>query len=237
MSQGDLRRFFKETAVAREDDGSFTVRLDGRSLRTPAKRQLAVEREALAAAIAEEWQAQGEKLRPESMPLTALVCTATDLVSGQRDKVVGELADFAGTELLCYRAEAPGDLVSRQQALWQPLLDWAALTYDAPLTVTTALLACDQPAASLSALARAVAAHDDLALSGLASAVQSSGSLIIGLALSAGRLDATAAFEAAELDETYNIEQWGEDAEAGKRRAALRAELAAVERLFRLLQN
>lgn len=235
MLQHRARRFYREAAVAGGAEG-WGLRLDGRPLKTPAKRAFHLPTAALAEALAAEWQAQGERLQPATMPLTALAFTAVDLVGPQRAGVVAEIADYGGTDLLCYRAERPPSLVERQQAVWQPLLDWCALALDAPLVATAGLSAAAQPPASLQALGRTVAAQDDFALAALATTVRVSGSLVIGLALARGRLDASAAFAAAELDQTWELEQWGDDAEAGARRRDLQAELQACERFFALLR-
>src|SRR5690606_6744006 len=126
--------------------------------------------------------------------------------------------DFAAHELLCYRVPHPVELVERQKALWQPLLDWAALNLDAPLLVTEGLASLEQPPTTLAALRHAVERRDDWRLTALALAVRVSGSLLVGLALAERRLDASAAFEVAELDESFTIERWGEDPEATARR-------------------
>ncbi len=233
------KRVYKTVAVepAPEAGAGHRVLLDGRPLRTPAKAALLLPTRALAEGVAEEWQAQGESIDPNAMPLTALSCSAVDLVQAKRDETVGELAGFAGHELLCYRASHPEALVERQRAQWQPLLDWAALELDAPLAVTEGVLSVEQPPDALAALCRAVERYDDWRLTALALAVRISGSLVVGLALAEGRIDARAAFEAAELDESFSIEQWGEDAEAAKRRAGLLAELTAAERFLALVAD
>jgi len=236
MLQRDARRFYKKVET-REGPAGWQVLLDGRLLRTPAKTSFFLPSGALAAAIAEEWEAQEKKLDASSMPLTSLAFSALDLVKPQREQVVEELSDYAGTDLLCYRAAHPAALVERQHATWQPLLDWASLSLDAPLSVTEGIAALEQPAASLAALRRAVESHEDFALTALALAVRTSGSLVIGLAMSHGRLDATAAFEAAELEQTYELEVWGADAEAEVRRQDLLEELALCERFLSLLRE
>ncbi|SMF43168.1 Chaperone required for the assembly of the F1-ATPase [Tistlia consotensis] len=230
------KRIYKTVTVAR-DAGGHLVQLDGRPLRTPARVPLAVPAAGLAEAIAEEWRAQGATLDPSTMPLTALACSTIDLVSAKRAETVEELAGFAEHELLCYRAPNPAELAERQKAVWQPLLDWAALGLDAPLVATEGLASVPQPPDALAALRRAVERQDDWRLAALALAVRVSGSLVVGLALAEGRLDATGAFEAAELDESFTIERWGEDPEAAKRRRGLLAELAAAERFLRLLDE
>lgn len=236
MLQQPVRRFYREAAAVAGEEG-WELRLDGRAVKTPARQPLRLPRAALAEALAAEWAAQGEKLQPAEMPLTALTFTAVDLVRPRRAELVAEIADYGGTDLLCYRAAHPPELVERQRALWQPLLDWAALALDAQLLVTEGVTAVEQPAAALQALRGAVEAEDDFALAALATSVRASGSLVIGLALAQGRLDAEAAFAAAELDESWELERWGEDAEAAKRRAGLLSELQACERFFALLRE
>ena len=233
---GKIKRFYKE-AEAVEAEGGFTVALDGKQLRSPARSALALPSRSLAEALAAEWAAQGETLDPKAMALTSLAYTALDIVRPRRAEVVAELAAYGETDLVCYRVERPDVLVARQQAVWQPLLDWAALELNAPLVATSGLLMQPQPPEALAALGRAVERHDDLALAGLDAAVKTSGSLVIGLALSADRLDPTGAFEAAELHETYQIEAWGEDQDATKRRDKVRAEIEAANRFLTLLQS
>jgi chaperone required for assembly of F1-ATPase len=171
------------------------------------------------------------------MPLTRLAATALDRTSAQRDQVVAETANFAGTDLVCYRADHQPELAARQQAVWQPLLDWATLRFDAPLTVTAGVIPTPQSPAGLKAFAAAVAAHDDLRLTALHTLTAACGSLVIALAVLEGRLDAEAAFAASQLEETFQIELWGEDAEAAARRSALAADIAAAARFVSLLDG
>ncbi|MFZ2007663.1 MAG: ATP12 family protein [Stellaceae bacterium] len=231
-----MKRVYKSVAI-RAVDGGWGVTLDGRPLRTPAKRDLSMPSEALAAAIAAEWEAQAPDIRPETMPLTRLAATAIDRTAAERGKVVAEVAGYAGTDLLCYRAEHPPALVTRQEAAWQPLLDWAASRYDAGLAVTAGIVPKAQSPAALKAYAGAVAALDDFRLTALHAATGACGSLVIALALYERRLDAEAAFAASQLDETFQIERWGEDAEATKRRAALAADIEAAARFLALLDG
>src|SRR5262249_2321603 len=158
-----------------------------------------------------------------------------DRVGPQRDKIIDEVAGYAETDLVCYRAERPADLVARQHAVWQPLVDWATLNFDAPLLVATGVLPRRQPPKVLAAIRRAVAARDTLLLTGLHAATTTCGSVVGGLALAEGRLDVEGAWQAAQLDETYQIEQWGDDHEAAARRTELRRDLEAIERFFHLL--
>ena len=156
--------------------------------------------------------------------------------AAQREAIIRQAAHYAETDLVCYRASHPPALVTRQQAVWQPLIDWAAERYQAPLTVTNGVIPAIQPAASLAALAAAVAAQDDYALTALHAATGACGSLVIALALINGRLDAAAAFAASQLDESFQIEAWGEDSEQAERRAALAAEIEAAVRFIALLR-
>jgi len=228
------KRFYKEAASAPADEG-FTVLLDGRRLKTPARKSLYLPTEGLATALAEEWGRQGEHIDPFAMPLTRLANTAIDRVEPQRAAVIDETVKFADTDLLCYRAEFPEALARRQHAAWQPLLDWAEAEYGARLAVTAGILPVAQPPEAFERLRVRVAELDDFALSGLQNAVSLFGSLILGLAVLRGRVDDASAFEAAHLDEAFQAEQWGEDAEAAQRLAQRRAELAETGRFLRLL--
>ena len=229
-----MKRVYTEVAVEPAEDG-FAIMLDGRPVRTPGRRMLAVPSRALAEAIAAEWRAQGDRVEPRSMPLTRLASTALDLVGQRRPAIVDEIAAYAGTDLVCYRADAPAELAARQHAAWQPLLDWAAARYGAALVVTQGVVPRPQPPEALAALRRAVEAYDDMALVALHAATAAAGSLIVALALLDGRIDAAEAFAASQLDETFQIEAWGEDAEAAARRRAVAADIAAAARFLSLL--
>jgi chaperone required for assembly of F1-ATPase len=231
-----MKRFYKAADVVAEG-GGFSVTLDGRPLRTPGKRRLVVSRRALAEAIAAEWGSQTETVAPASMPITRLVNTAIDHVVHCRDDVRRAVARFAETDLLCYRAEEPPELAARQEDAWQPLLNWVNERYGAALTPVDAMLPAPQPAAALERLGAAVAVFDDFGLAALHSAVAACGSLVLGLALAERRIDAEAAWAASVLDETFQIEKWGLDAEAERRRAALRIDIAAAGRVLELCRG
>lgn len=235
MTRKTIQRFYQTAATRAADDGIAVV-LDGRPVKTPQTRvDLVVPTRALAEAIADEWSGQRETVDPRDMPLIALACTALDTVRTRRNDLVASIARYAETDLLCYRVPAPQTLADRQQTLWQPLLDWAALTYDARLNVTTGILPVEQPADAVQALAAATARLDDMRLAALSAAVDAAGSLILGLALVERRITAMTAFDAAEVEASFQIEEWGADAEAMRRRETLQAELEAVERFIRLL--
>jgi chaperone required for assembly of F1-ATPase len=162
------------------------------------------------------------------------MATALDRVGPMRAQAVDELVRYGGTDLLCYRAAEPPDLVERQTAMWQPLLDWAELRFAARLAVTAGLMPQPQPADTLDALRRAVEPVEALGLTGLLAATGAAGSLILALALREGRLSADEAWALSQLDETFQIERWGEDDEATRRRARLRADLLAAGRFLAL---
>ncbi len=233
---GLVKRFYK-SAEPVESGGGHQIRLDGRPVNTPAKARLVVPSAALAAALAEEWDAQAETVEPQTMPLTQLANTTIDQVSRQRDEVVTGVLAYAETDLLCYRADQPEALVQRQTATWQPFLDWAALEFDAPLSVTRGVLPARQPRSSLEAFTRVVGAFDDFRLAAVSHAAGLEGSIVLALALSAGRATAEESFRAAYLDDLYQQEVWGGDAEAAARLDRLRAEIAATERFLRLLEG
>jgi chaperone required for assembly of F1-ATPase len=229
-----VKRFYRAAGVE-PDGGAFRIVLDGKGARTPAKRPLALPTRAAAEAIAAEWQAQGEEFEPAALRLTRLANTAIDRVVGNRPAVVAEVSRFGATDLVCYRAEGPAELVRRQAEAWQPLVDWAGERHGARLAVAAGVMPRAQPREALDALIRAVETYDDFALTALHAATAAAGSLIIGLALGEGEIDSEQAFAAACLDETFQAEQWGVDAEAAERRAALRADIETASRFLALL--
>jgi len=231
-----MRRFYKRAEAARRT-GGHGVTLDGKPIKTPGKRDLVVPTKALATAIAEEWNAQNSEVHAATMPLTRLAATTIDRVATQRDAIIQQTANYAATDLVCYRATHPPALAARQQAVWQPLIDWAVMRYDAPLVVTSGVIPKSQSAASLRALTAAVAGRKDFALTALHVATAACGSLIIALALLEGQLDAQQAFAASQLDESFQIEGWGEDAEQAQRRRALAADIDAAARFLSLLRT
>ena len=231
-----MKRFYRRADAVPAAAG-YAVTLDGRQVKTPAKNNLTLPSVALAAAVAAEWQAQESEVRPAAMPLTRLAYATIDREPGQREAIVRQVANYAGTDLVCYRAAHPPALAARQQAVWQPLIDWAVLRYDAPLAVTSGVIPASQPAASLDAFAAAVAELDDFALTALHAATGACGSLVIALALIEGRVDPAEAFAASQLDESFQIDAWGEDAEQAERRRALAAEIEAAARLLSLLRS
>jgi chaperone required for assembly of F1-ATPase len=210
MSTWTAKRFWK-TATATPSDGGYTVLLDGRSVKTPAKTPLVVPTLALAQAIAAEWQAQEGTVKPDTMPFTRSANAALDKVSTQFDEVVGLLAAYGETDLICYRATAPQELVQRQATGWDPLVNWAATALNAPLNVTAGVVYIAQPAASLAALHARVAAMDAFRLTAFHDLVMITGSLVLALAVVDGFLTVDAAWALSRIDETWQDEQWGVD--------------------------
>ena len=221
MSGWAAKRFWTQ-ASAVPCDGGFTVHLDARPVRTPAKTPLVVPSLALAQAIAAEWDAQQGMVRPATMPFTRMANSALDKVAPQQAVVVAEVARFGATDLLCYRATGPIDLVALQAADWDPLLDWAAEALQAPLNVTTGIVPVDQPGPSLARLTDAVAAHSPFGLVALHDLTSIAGSLVLGLAVVSGRLTPAQAFDLSRIDEDWQARQWGQDEEAAEA-AALKA--------------
>lgn len=233
-----MKRFWDHAAVAPQPDGGFGVLLDGRPVRLPGGVTLLLPNPALAAAVAAEWNAAGGGARDAEMsmaevPLTRLVGTAQDRIAADPAPLVDGLAHYGTTDLLCYRA-AEERLVAAEAAAWQPLLDWAALHLDAPLRVTAGLMPVAQDPDALAALRRAVAALPPLELTALGVLVPALGSLVLGLAVLRGRLEALAAHELSTLDERFQEGFWGTDAEALARRQRIAGEVAVAARLVAL---
>ena len=231
-----MKRFYKETAVD-VADGGHRILLDGRPMRTPAKAVLLVPTRALAEAIAMEWHEVPEKadINVSHLPLTRFAATGLDRVTTQRTRVIEDTAKYAASDMLCYRASEPETLVKRQQQTWQPLLDWAAERYGAHLVMVEGLAFVSQPEEAVKRLRDAVAAHSDLGLSALYNLTHISGSLVVALAVAERRLSAADAFAAAQLDELYQIERWGEDPIATERHEGIRHDIDAGARFLALL--
>ncbi len=228
-----MKRFWREAQVVEQKDG-FAIALDDRPVRTPGKRTLVVPNRALADAIAGEWNAQGDTVEPSGMPLTRFANSAADGVTLQRAEAIEEVARYGATDLICYRATDPPELVECQSVGWQPLVDWIASEFEIQLEIVSGVLPVAQSQATIDAFHVAVSAFDDFPLTGLHAAAAACGSLVIALALARGRLDAEAAWSLSQLDEAYQIERWGEDAEAADRRARLLADLEAASRFMAL---
>ena len=221
-----MKRFWK-TAEAEPDGEGFTIRLDGRPVRTPRRNPLALPTRPLADAVAAEWNAVGETLDPRAMPLTGLANAAIDIVAPAKAAFAEGLAAYGESDLLCYRAESPAALVVRQAEAWDPVLDWARGRYDVHFEVTGGVIHRPQPPATLARLGEAVAARTPFELAALSPVVTIGGSLILALALAERAFDAEAIWDAMWVDELWQEEQWGADPLAAKAREARRADYDA----------
>ncbi len=232
-----MKRFW-DNATAEPVGDRWQVLLDGKPMRLPGGAPLLLGQPGLAEAIAAEWQAAGGRKGGEmsfaDTPLTRLAGTAQERVAPNAEAVALELAKYAESDLLCYRAEEPAALVARQAAEWHPWLDWAAERYGARLEVTAGVMHRAQPASAVAALAAAVAAQRVSALAALGIIVPSTGSLVLGLAVAEGVLDAAGATAASQLDELFQAEQWGVEWESQERRERVASEIALAARYLSL---
>ncbi len=210
---GARKRFWKTVGIVAEGDG-FAIQLDGRPLKTPAKAPLVVPTRAIADLVAAEWQAQETHLHPETMPATRAANAAIDKVRGQFHEVAGLLTAYGETDLLCYRAAAPVELVALQAQVWDPLLDWAAGRFGLRWQVTTGVMPTPQPAETLAILGAHVAGFSAFHLTAFHDLVAMSGSLVIGLAVTEGIAPVEDLWRASRIDEEWQARAWGEDEEA-----------------------
>jgi chaperone required for assembly of F1-ATPase len=208
-----VKKFWKQADVV-QHDGGWGVELDGRPLRTPARELLTAPTQALAEAIAAEWNGVEEKVDPRTMLLTGLANAAIDRVASDRQAFAGGLAKYAEGDLACYRAEGPRTLVERQERSWDELLSWARRRFDVEFRTTSGLLHDDQPPATVDRLAHAVGTLDAFRLAGLSPLVTIGGSLVAALAVLEGGRTVDEAWDAVSIDERWQLEQWGSDAEA-----------------------
>ena len=228
MRPQPVRRFFKAVEVC-EADGRHALMLDGRGARTPGRNPLVAPSRALMLKVAEEWERQAETIDPADMPLTRLLNSAIDGVAHTMAETRADILRYAGSDLLCYRAEEPEDLVERQARAFDPILRWAAETLGARFHVTAGLMHVAQPHAALKAIGAALEAYDDpAALAALSVMTTLTGSALLALAVARGFLSAEAAWRAAHIDEDYQAERWGADAEAVTRREARWREFEAA---------
>lgn len=227
------KRVYKSVAVVHEGD-LFGVALDGRPLHTPGRAKLGTRSEALAEAISVEWDDQGDFIDPGSMPLTKLLNTALDRIAPNTDAVVSDLLAYLDTDLLCYRADGPPELVNLQSASWQPVLDWLAETHGVALSVGTGLMPLSHPKESHGLAQQALVALDTTELTCMQATAGLTASLSLGLALVGGKLSGAETAAAANLDETWQMEKWGEDQEALDRIAGLASDILAVETFMNL---
>ena len=230
------KRFYKDVTVG-EVSGEHAILLDGRPVKTPAKTPLTLPTRTAADRVAAEWEAQKEVIDPARMPLTRLVNTALDGVATELDAVFDDIVKYAGTDLLCYRADAPQSLVAAQAAKWNPVLYWAAEDLGARFILAEGVIHQEQPAAAIEAFSNALARYRSaIEIAALHTITTLTGSALLALAFAEGRLTEEEAWHAAHADEDWNIEQWGSDAEAEARRAARWIEMKAAGDLFRALK-
>ena len=229
-----MRRFWKEVNVERRGDG-WSIHLDGRPIRTPARAELIVPTEALAEAMACEWRSVEEDVDPRVMPLTGLANAAIDRVAPERLAFAGGLARYAEADLACYRAEWPPELVQRQGDAWDSLLAWARRRYDVDFCTTSGLMHVPQPQATIERLAHAVSALDPFRLAGLSPLVTISGSLVAGLAVLEKAIAPDEAWGAVSIDDRWQLEQWGSDPDAEAALENRRSDFFAAARFLELL--
>ena len=230
------KRFYKDVTVEYED-GGVAIRLDGKPVRTPCKAALAVPGRALAEAIAEEWRAQGTHIDPATMPLTKLANSAIDGVTGQTDAVIDDILAHVRADLLCYRASGPDQLLAAQARHWDPVIAWAKDSLGAPLCLTEGVVHVAQPDGSIAAFKQEIAKLDTFGLAALHVMTALTGSALLALAVALGRLSPEEAWEAAHVDEDFQIGQWGEDAEAKARRAARKRDFEAAAKVLELSES
>jgi chaperone required for assembly of F1-ATPase len=229
------KRFYANVSVGEAPAGGYQVLLDGKPVRTPRKLPLTVPTKRLAEAIADEWSAQTERIDPSSMPLSKLAITAIDGVAGTMREVAADIVRFAGSDLLCYRAEAPAALVELQTAAWDPVLRWIETETGAHFLLAEGVMPVTQNRYSLERVADLVAPFDAMQLAALHVMTTLTGSAFLALAVAKDELSAAKAWDAAHVDEDWQIERWGVDVEAAERRARRQAEMLAASRFLELL--
>lgn len=236
MSEWKAKRFWKTAKVAETEQG-FTVHLDGRTVKTPAKAPLVVPTRAMADAIAQEWDAQEGDIAPYTMPVTRAANAAIDKVTHQHAEVAQMIAGYGDTDLICYRADSPAELVARQAEAWDPLLDWAADILDARLKPVTGIMYSPQDPKALAALAQRVHQMDAYSLTAFHDLVGMSGSLIIGFAALHDLHDIQALWRLSRIDEIWQAELWGVDEEAQEQAAKKESEFLAAKIFYDLAKH
>ncbi|MDW3096778.1 MAG: ATP12 family protein [Alphaproteobacteria bacterium] len=228
------KRFYKVAASAKRDDG-FAIILDDRELKTPGRTAVRVPNAELGEAVAAEWEAQASHIDPSTMPRTRIVTTAIDRVSLDNGPAIDEIVGYAGTDLVCYRADDPEELVALQGQAWDPLLEWFAGATGTRLKATSGIIHVQQDDDALRQVGLLLNEVDPISLTALHTLVTLSGSAVIGLAMLKGHLDAKDAYAASRVDETFQINKWGEDEEAAERAAFHKVEFDAAAEVLRLL--
>jgi len=237
VAESTLPKRFYDTVTLEEGPDGVAILLDKQRVRTPARAELRVAGTVLAKEIAREWDDQGENIDPDTMPMTRRANTALDRVCGREAEVVKELAGYAGADLLCYRAQSPEGLVDLQCAHWDPVLSWVKTSFGAAFEVHTGISHIDQPAQALAIISNAFADYSPFELTPLHTMTTLTGSALLTLAHAKGHLDADQLWAAAHVDEDWQIQKWGEDAEAAGRRTARRSEMEADIRFLELVKS
>lgn len=229
-----MKRFWKAVSVERAD-GAWTISLDGRPVRTPARAALSVPTQALAEAIANEWRSVDDRIDLRRMPLTGLANAAIDRIAPEREAFAQGLARYAEADLACYRADGPAQLIDRQEERWDKLLAWARRRYNVDFAVTTGVTHVTQPAATVERLAHAVSSLDAFRLAGLSPLVTIGGSLAGALAVFEGAMTPADVWDAVSVDDEWQLERWGSDAEAEAALENRRNDFLAAARFLDLL--
>jgi len=228
------KRFWKQVSVRPETSG-YGIYLDERQLKTPLKSSLLAPTKAVAEGIAAEWDAVEDKINPLDMHLTRCANATIDKVVVEHDAVAAMLAEYGGTDLLCYRAESPSELVDRQAAAWDPLLEWLAQEKGVQLVTTSGVMHLPQPAQSLARLLDMTLAFDPWRLTAFHDLVTISGSLVLAFAMTEGHKTPEEIWTLSRIDETWQEEQWGVDEDAAKGVAVKYVDFLKAARLFELL--
>ncbi|WP_420419586.1 ATP12 family chaperone protein [Pacificispira sp.] len=231
-----MKRFYKTSSIGTVE-GGFSVLLDGKPVRTPAKAPLTLPNRALAEAVAAEWADQGDKIVPDTMPQMTLSATAIDRVTVAAAQVAADAAGYAGSDLLCYRADTPVELAQRQAEGWDPVLAWASERYDVQFQTTAGLMPVDQPEETRARFRSVAESFDPFQLTAVHVLTTATGSVLLALAVVEGRCAPAEAFALSRIDETYQEELWGVDEEAAKRRDRLAREIDQAHRFLTLLAS
>ncbi len=233
MSDWMKKRFWTEVSVVEADEG-FGLALDGRRIKTPLKTPLYVPSRAFADHIASEWDAVGEAIDPTTMPFTRAANAAIDKLANQKPEVVALLAEYGGSDLLCYRATYPEKLIAKQAQAWDPVLDWAAEAFGKRLNVTQGVLPVDQPPEPLDMMHKRLLSLSEFQLSGAYDLISISGSLVLAFAVMDGVVDPAQAWDYSRIDEAWQIAEWGADDEAEAASAIKNADFLRAALIFQL---
>lgn len=227
------KRFYKQVAIGESDTG-FDIQLDGRTVKTPLKHPFAVPSRDMAQAIAAEWDAQETYIDPSTMIITRLANTAVDRVRDVEARIVGELTDFAASDLVCYRAGTPDPLVARQSLHWDPVLEWVKATHNVQFICVEGIVHHAQPDTALAVISGALTAQDEFRLTAIHNITTLTGSTLLAMMTAAGGLSGEEAWAAAHADEDWQIEQWGSDEEAEARRTVRKQDFDATMQFLQM---